>query len=428
MLDEAHRETASPEAGPPPDLLPAGGGTFRALRHRNYRLYFSGQLVSLIGTWMQQPALSWLTYELTRESRWPAWITAAQLLPTFLFGLWGGKLADRWPRRRLLLVTQTILLLLPGVLILLVQTGVQSPWPYLGVATLTGLILAVDFPTRLAFVMDMVGRADLANAVALNALMFNAARLVGPMLAGEALTLQGPQLCFAINSVSYLAMLAALLTMDVDGAPLPATGTPRQALSGFAQVAGDVRLLAVLFLAGLMGFCGWPFLNLLPAVVAKVLGAGASGYTQMLSATGLGALGAALTAATFGQAWRNRYFILGGVGLVCTGLLGLALADGWWVAFGSCFLMGFGLILFFATGQAVLQLAAAEHNRGQVLGIWAMVVSGAQPLGNLLAGPAGDEFGEQRVLAALALILAGAATLTALLFVCWRRGQPLAAP
>lgn len=213
------------------------GGTFRALRHRNYRLYFSGQLVSLIGTWMQQPALSWLIYELTGESRWPSWITAAQFLPTFVFGFWGGRLAERWPRRRLLLVTQALLLLTPLLLILLVQTGVRSPWPFLGVAALIGLVLAADFPTRLMFVMDMVGREDVANAVALNSLLFNVARLVGPVLAGAALAVQGPPLCFAINSVSYLAMLLALMTMDVEGAPLPAGSKAQPATGGFAQVA-----------------------------------------------------------------------------------------------------------------------------------------------------------------------------------------------
>lgn len=176
-----------------------------------------------------------------------------------------------------------------------------------------------------------------------------------------------------------------------------------------------------------MSFCGWPFLNLLPAVVTKVLGTGASGYTLMVSVTGLGALAGALTTATFGRPGRSGWFIAAGVGMVSLGLLGLAVADRLVVAYGGCFLTGAGLILFFSTGQAVLQLGAGEHNRGQVMGIWAMVVSGAQPLGNLLAGPAADQFGEQRVLVALALTLAGAATITVLVFRRGRRSQPLAA-
>jgi MFS family permease len=403
-----------------------GLATFRALRHRNYRLYFLGQLVSLTGTWMQTPALMWLAYQLRGESRWPAWIAASQFIPTFLLGFWGGTLADRWPKRPLLFATQTGLMLLPLLLIQLVLADVTNPWPYLLVSTCTGLVLAIDFPTRLAFVMDLVGREDLTNAVALNALMFNVARLIGPLLGGALMLVAGPAPCFWINCLSYLALLLALMHMDKSTLAHPAaTDRPVRGLEagGFAYLANRPRLLALLFMAAMMGTCAWPFLSLLPALSAKVLGAPHTGYTLLLSGTGIGALSAALTVATVGEPGRNRRLIAVGIVMACTGLTGLALADRLWLAFVVCVVLGFGLIMFFSTSQSVMQLGAGDFNRGRVMGIWAMVISGAQPLGNLVAGPAADRWGEQDVLAGLAIILAGAALLTGAAFLVRHRSH-----
>lgn len=423
MLDQAESESADRPAGPSVQQEQQSAGTFRALQHRNYRLYFAGQFISLMGSWMQTPALSWLAYELTRQSRWVSWIIASQLLPTFVLGFWGGSLADRWSRRGLLFATQTLLLLLPLVLILFVEANVTSPWPFLAVSTMTGLVLAVDFPARLVFVMDMVGRDDLPNAVALNALMFNAARLIGPLLGGLVLEWSGPALCFWLNSVSYLAVLVALMYMDGMNHSARGPGGARQELGGFAHVLNAPKLLLILLLAGLMGFCGWPFMGILPALVSKALQAPRFGYTLLLSATGLGALASAWAVATFTGPRRSRYFVAAGVGLACLGLLGLSQAERLGHAFGSCFMIGFGLVMFFSTGQAMMQLGAGEHNRGQVMGIWAMVVSGAQPLGNLIAGPAADELGERFVLAVLAVLLGVAATLAIVVFAIWRRSD-----
>jgi MFS family permease len=395
---------------------------FRALRHRNYRLYFTAQLISLTGTWMQMPALLWLAYRLTEQSRWPAWIAAAQLLPTCLFGYWGGSLADRWPRRTLLFWSQAVLLLLPLILIQLVLADVTSPWPFLGVATMIGLVLAVDFPTRLSFVVDLVGKADVTNAVALNALMFNFARLLGPLLGGLVLFWAGPAACFWCNSVTYLALLTALLCMEFSEIQNGAAQTvaPPAGPGGFGHLAGNSNLLAVLVLAGLTGACGWPFLSLLPALADRALAAPGVGYNWLLSTTGLGALLAALTVAAFGSPQRSGRFIAAGVGLVCAGLAGLTIADRLWIGLACCLVTGFGLILFFSTGQATLQLGAGDRNRGQVMGVWAMVVSGAQPLGNLLVGPAADHWGEQPVLAGLAVILGFAALLIGVGIMCSR--------
>jgi predicted MFS family arabinose efflux permease len=201
----------------------------------------------------------------------------------------------------------------------------------------------------------------------------------------------------------------------MDTASLPPTtsrGAPRpHPLGGFHHLAGQPALIVLLGLAALMGTCGWPYLALLPAIAAKVLEVPHTGYTALLSATGLGALAAALTVAAYGSTLRNRYFIGAGIALVSVGLLGLAGSEALPVALFYCLLIGYGLILFFATAQSAMQLSAADHNRGQVMGVWAMVISGAPPLGNALTGPSADRWGETLVLAVQGLSLGGVALL-----------------
>src|SRR5262245_51657036 len=221
MPDQAPTPPATPdtvaaepvlEADAPPLAPRLGAATFRALRHRNYRLYFFGQLVSLTGSWMQTTALAALAFELTKQSRWPALITAAQILPTFLFGAWGGSLADRWPKRNLLLWTQGALLVLALLLAVLVLIE-PVPWQLLAVTLAAGIVQAIDLPARLAFVMDMVGREDVINAVALNSVLFNCARVVGPAVGVSLLHWLGPAVCFLANALSYVAVLWALAAM-----------------------------------------------------------------------------------------------------------------------------------------------------------------------------------------------------------------------
>src|SRR6516162_903413 len=211
--------------------------TFRSLRHRNYRLYFCGQLISLTGSWVQVTALAWLTYEQTHESLWPSLVSASQILPTFLLGPWGGSLADLWPKRSLLLVTQGFLLLLALMLAALVYSGSVALWQILAITTAGGLIQAVDFPARLAFVMDMVGREDLINAVALNSVFFNVARALGPAVAGWLLKSWGPETCFVLNAVSYVAVLWALKRMDAIGMPPVSPGGKGSLWDGFRYLA-----------------------------------------------------------------------------------------------------------------------------------------------------------------------------------------------
>jgi MFS family permease len=385
--------------------------TFRALRHRNYRLYFFGQLISFIGSFVQTTALQWLVYEMTKESTWTALVTVAPALPAFFLGTFGGALADRWPKRRLIFWTQAGFLVLALVLAVLVASGQARPWHLLLIQVGNGFIVALDLPARLAFVMEMVGRDDLLNAVALNSLLFNVARAAGPAVGGVLLTALGASACFTINALSFVAVLIALAAMR-----LPALVQPVGKRGGLGAIAGAFVYLAerpslalLMLLAGSLALFGWPFQALLPALAKKQLEANEGGYSLLLSSAGAGALIAALLVATYGSMARRRLFLGAGVGLTVAGLLGLAGAWNLPLAIGCCGLLGCGLILFFATTQAVVQLSTEDHNRGSVMGVWSMILTGGVPLGSLLAGLAADRWDEPLVFAAMGGACAAAA-------------------
>lgn len=385
--------------------------TFRSLRHRNYRLYFFGQLVSLTGTWMQNAALVWLAFHLTGESKWAALVNAAQILPTFFFGAWGGALADRWPKRSLIFLTQSAFLVLALVLAGLTFARVITPGQLLLVTTINGLVQAIDLPARLAFVMDMAGREDLLNAVALNSLLFNVARVIGPAISGFLMSSLAAEACFSANALSYAAVLWALARMDITGSVCHAEkqGGLRSLLEGIAYLAGRRELGFLIVLVITTALCGWPSQSLLPALAQHVLHSDEIGYSWMLSGTGFGALVAAWTLATFGSMEERRRMIRAGVGLVSIGLIALSAARDLVLAMGCCAVIGFGLILFLATSQSIIQLSAGEHNRGRVMAIWAMTQSGAVPLGSYLAGVAADRWNVPLVLRLLGLICLTAA-------------------
>jgi MFS family permease len=409
-----------------PRLLPQAprpwwSNTFRALRHRNYRLYFFGQLVSLVGSWVQTTALTWLAYRLTGGSWWPALVGTAQVLPTFLLGGWGGTLADRWPKRPLIFVCQALFLVLALLLAFQVVFGQATPWHLLAIAAACGLVNAVDLPARLAFVMEMVGREDLVNAVGLNSLLFNGARAAGPAL-GALILYQlsdpghpylGSAVCFLLNAVSFVAVLIALACMRFPeaAARAPVCRKGGALMSGFRYLADQRKLVLLLLLSAAMTLFGWPVLSLLPALADKNLHVGEGGYSAMLSGIGAGAFVAALVVASFGSPSRQRYFLGTGVVLAAASLACLSLVRSLPPATFCCALLGGGLILFFPTAQSVMQLGARDNNRGRIMGIWSMILSGAHPVGQLLSGRAADLWGVSLVLAFQALGITVAAAL-----------------
>jgi MFS family permease len=409
----------SPLLTPPADRRPPRWriATFRALRHRNYRLYFAGQFVSLIGSWVQTAALTWVAYALTGSNAFTGLVGAAQVVPTLALGIWGGSLADRLPRRRLIFATQALLLTLAVLLGGPVTLGWATPAWLLAVAVCIGVVNAFDTPARMAFVIDMVGREDLANAVALNSMLFNVARAVGPGVCGLLLPLLGAGPCFLLNGLSFVAILIALACMTLPAAPPRPAGHPgksslRQAMR---QLAGDRGLVLLMVMAGAMAFFGWPMMTLLPDVSVKRLGAGNAGYSSMLSAVGFGALVGALLVASFGSGSRRKALLGGGVILTAAALLGLAAVRSLVPAVACCALFGCGLIQFFASGQATVQLGSADHHRGRILAVWLVVLSGAHPLGLLAAGRLADVYGVAFVIALQALGIAAAGLVVVLL-------------
>jgi MFS family permease len=447
MVAEGSTADAAPacpphEASPFSSALPWWARPFRALRHRNYRLYFFGQFVSVTGSWVQTTALMWLAYRLTRQSQWPALIATAQILPTFLLGAWGGALADRVSKRALIMATQTALLLLAVLLGILVLAGHVTPWHLLAITVAAGIVNGIDLPARLSFVMDMVGREDLVNAVALNSLLFNGARVVGPAVGGLLLTALGPGHCFLLNGLSFVAVLAALALMDVSGrSPSPPRPGLKALLDGWEHIVRRPNLAGLVLLTGLMALFGWPFLTLLPALADQTVGEAGTGpatllagddpaaalhgeaYSRLLVGTGSGALLAAFTlAALSSRRWR-RPFLAGAVAATTVGLCGLALVSGMAGVTAGCALAGFGLVLFNANSQSMVQLSTDDHNRGRVMGIWSIIICGALPLGNQLAGYAADRWGVSPVLAGQGIACLASAVAVLALLAVWNRAR-----
>jgi predicted MFS family arabinose efflux permease len=261
-------------------------------------------------------------------------------------------------------------------------------WFMLGVMFAQGIVQAIDLPARLAFVPGLVGREDLSNAVALNSLLFNVARAVGPALAGLLLASAGAEWCFIFNAVSYLAIILALALIRVPPEPVPVE--PVRARGGFHVLAGRPGMLTLVLLAGLVAIGGWPLLPLLPMLATAELHRAEGGYGTLLSAVGIGALVGALTAASVANEVRRKVLLFGGLVLVSWALAGLSVAPPLPVAAVCCALFGYGMIVFFATGQTVVQLGTADADRGKVMGVWAMMLSAGVPLGNLVFGPMAD--------------------------------------
>ncbi len=415
--------------------------TFRSLKHRNYRLYFLGQFVSFTGTWMQNAALMWLVYDRTADPIWPPLLLVAQVGPTLVLGTWGGALADRYPKRRLVFATQAAFLATAALLALLVAADRADPWLLFAVQAVNGVIQSVDLPARLAFVPDLVPRPDLINAISLNSLLFNSARAIGPALSGllflaadaaigigwrpgaRAVTL-GAVWCFALNAASFAAVLAALRAIDVPGERRGLSPPSEGVLDGFRYVLTRPRLAGLLLLTGLLGVFGWPAVSLFPAYTRLALGHAEKEYSALVSSIGAGALVAALATATFGTVGRRGLFLVAGSALTAAGLAGLAAAPSLGAAGLAAGCLGFGLILFLATGQSAVQLSVTDETRGRVMALWAMTLSASAPTGHLLAGSAATAFPVRGVFAGMAagagLVAAGVLLLAAR---GWRRGQ-----
>lgn len=382
--------------------------TFSALRHRNYRLFFAGQLISLTGTWIQNTAQAWLVYQLTGSKLLLGLVASIGSAPMLFFSIWGGSMADRYPKRNVIIVTQSISMMLAFVLAALVWTGTVRISHIIALAALGGVAMAFDMPARQAFMIEIATREDLVNAISLNSSIFNGARIIGPAMAGILMAHLNMASCYVLNGLSFLAVIIGLLLMKLPAFAPPAR--PRSqwqhAMEGFAYVARHPQVLRLLALFGVVGVFGWSYVVLMPALAREILGGGENEYTMLLSAGGIGAVLGALTVATFGHRIPSRVLILAGVWIFSAMLLLLAFQHNYHMALAGAVVAGWGMLLYFSTTNSLIQMSVSDEMRGRVMGIWSLVFGGIMPLGGLEAGLLSHHVGVSWTIAIGALVCA----------------------
>jgi MFS family permease len=375
---------------PPPTRLPKG---LRAFRHRNFRLFWAGMMVSLIGTWMQQLGQAWLVLQLTNDPIALGLIAAAQFMPVLVFGLFGGIVADAVSKRAALYVTQTVAGLLALILALLVVSGLVQVWHVFVLALLLGVVNSFDMPIRQSFVIEMVGRDDVANAVALNAAVFNLSRIIGPAIAGLTIAAIGIAPLFFINAASYLATIVALLLMRPQAMHSPSVrvviernwrSVVDRLVEGLRYVRGEKTIFLAISTLGVVALFALNFSVMIPLVARDLLGGNADTYGFLMAATGVGSLLSALSIA-FGARPTMRRLLTGalvvGVSMACLGI-----SRNLYLSLGLMFLAGWGTIAMAATCNTLIQLNVPDVLRGRVASVYTTVFAGSTPFGGLFSG------------------------------------------
>ncbi len=389
-LEEEKREFVSPASRGSRLAL-----AVRALRHRNFQLFFAGQLISLVGTWMQTVAQSWLVYRMTGSALLLGMVGFASQIPVFIMAPVGGIVADRRNRQRIVIATQTASMILAAVLALLTLSGRVQVWQIMVLAAGLGVVNAFDIPARQAFLIDMVGREDLMNAIALNSSMFNGARIIGPAIAGILVASIGEGWCFFANSVSYIAVIVGLLLMRITRpARLASHGSPLEnILEGFefARSTGPIR--AILLLLGLVSFVGMPYVVLMPIFADQILHGGAGGLGILMCATGVGALlGAASLAARVGVKGLGKLIAIcaGGFG---ASLILFSFSKVFWLSTVFLVPVGFSMMVQMASSNTLIQSMTPDHLRGRIMSVYSMMFMGLAPFGALSAGALAHRLG-----------------------------------
>ena len=398
-----------------------------AMRHRNYRLFFAGQGLSLVGTWMMTVAQSWLVLQLTGDPLLLGIVAAVQWMPVLVLGLFGGLVADMLPKRRTMLATQGFAALLSLTMAILVLTHTVAIWHVLVVAFLLGIRNAVDLPTRQSFSVEMVGRRDVGNAVALNSAMFNGARVIGPAVAGITIGAFGIGVAFLVDAVSYLAVIFALLAMHEEDlhtrqgiARATSVGGALENLKeGLRYVRHTRNVILPILTVGLVSTFGMNFTVVIPPFVQEVLRGDATAYGFLMAATGVGSIISALTIAFSG---RTMPLVIGAGGATLgIALLILGNVSAFPIALLAMFLAGVGGIAMAATANTLVQLTVPDQLRGRVMSVYTTVFAGSTPFGGLITGAIASGFG-----AATAIVLGGALSLaTGLVAIASIRGKTI---
>ena len=394
-----------------------GAFRFGALAHRNFRLFFFGQGISLIGTWMQNVAQGWLVLELTNSPFYVGLVSALGSLGVLLLTIYAGIVADRTNKHRLVVLTQSLSMLPALGLAALVWAKAVTVWHVAAFAGFLGVVNAFDVPARQALIVELVGKEDLMNAIALNSSAFNAARVIGPGVAGAVIGAFGVGICFFLNGVSYLAVVAGLLAMRLP----PYVPRPRRdsAWAGLREVVafirGERRVSAVVVLMGLLSIFGFPYLVMMPVFARDVLHRGAAGYGVMMTSVGIGALVGALGVALLGRYIRKGPTLIGAGCAFGVLLVAFALSKVYLLSVALLALSGGTMIVNNALANTTIQTIVPDELRGRVMGFYAFVFIGLAPLGSLEVGTLAERIGTPAAVA-----LGGAVTALAVAIAAWR--------
>jgi MFS family permease len=369
---------------------------FRAMAHRNYRLFFSGQSISLVGTWMQQIAMSWLVFDLTHSAFLLGIVNFASRIPTFLLASFAGVLVDRWNRHRILVVTQILSMIQALVLAFLVLSGRIAVWQIICLSLILGLINALDIPSRQSFVIDMVEtKEDLGNAIALNSSMVNGARLVGPSIAGLLIATVGEGVCFLLNGLSFIPVIASLLAMKIrpDLSPRKNTKVLQGLKEGVRYAFGFPPIRSVLLLLALVSFMGMPYTVLMPIFAEEILHGGPQTLGFLMGATGVGALAGAMFLASRKNVLGLGRIIVFAASVFGLGLIAFSLSRMFWLSMVLMPITGFGMMVQMTSSNTILQTIVEEDKRGRVMSFYTMAFMGMVPFGSLFAGSVAHRVG-----------------------------------
>lgn len=378
---------------------------FSALAHRDFRLFLFGQTISLSGTWMQSVAQGWLVYSLTKSPFYLGMVAAAGALPILLFTLIGGVIADRFPKRNLLLVTQA-LSIIPAVLLgILTLADVATVWQVALLAFLLGTINAVDIPARQSFLIEMVGRGHVVNAIALNSAVFNGSRILGPMIAGLSIEYFGMPACFFINAASFLAVIFALSKMKARGETRgKSEGVIVDLMKGITFIRGNKGIQSTFIWIAIFSLVGLPYISLLPVFAGEVFHRGAKGLGFLMGASGVGALTAALGIAAKGTIKDNKRFMAFAGLCFSSALLVFAASKTFWISLVVIMIGGWGIVSYLASANSYIQVTVPDELRGRVMSVYSFVFLGLAPIGNSIMGTSAEHIGTTTAVASGATI------------------------
>jgi MFS family permease len=394
-----------------------GRATFASFGVRNFRLFYLGQGASLTGTWVRRTALGWLIYQMTGSRTQLGMVLGLALLPMFVLSPWAGALADRVDKRRMIILTQIAATITSGAIAALVLGGWAQPWHLMVLATVGGIAFAFEVPARQAFVIEMVGREHLQNAIALNSAMVNLSRIIGPAVAGLVMGTIGIGFCFVVDAASYLAVVVTLVKLRITPVMRPAVAGRRreELMGGFRAVHGNRRVRVLLLLLCLVGVFGWACQTLMPAIAQDLLHLDETRYGLLMSVFGLGAIVGALLVAGSSPDKHSRRQVFGGVWVLCLGAGVVALSRTVAPLAAGLALAGFGAVMFMSTANTLVQTSIDDSVRGRVMGIWSVGFGGSLPLGSFLSGWVADLISPYATIGLFATILAVAS------FVIWWR-------